>query len=118
MFTNDLLYQLALTQVPQVGDIQARLLVQRFGSAEAVFKARKHQLETMEGIGSIRAENICRFSNFAPAAAEINFLERYQIQPLFLPRPATRKGCCNVPMHPCCFFTKAQPTSMHPRFWP
>lgn len=83
MLTSELLYQLALTQVPQVGDVQARLLVQRFGSASAVFKVRRSQLEHLEGIGSVRASHISGFSNFAAAEAELAFLERYAIQPLF-----------------------------------
>ena len=42
---NDLLYQIALTRVPQVGDVHAKNLVQLYGSAEAIFKAPKQQLE-------------------------------------------------------------------------
>lgn len=50
-----LLYQLALTLVPNIGDVQAKLLVQHYGSATAIFKARRKDLEKLEGIGAVRA---------------------------------------------------------------
>ena len=56
--TNDLLYQLALTQVPQIGCVHAKLLIQQFNSAEAIFKARISDLEKTEGIGTVRASCI------------------------------------------------------------
>ena len=76
---NDLLYQIALTRVPQVGDVHAKNLAQVYGSAEAVFKAPKHQLEKLEGIGSIRAKNIKAFTQFKDGETEIAFLEKYHI---------------------------------------
>jgi DNA processing protein len=57
--TNDLLYQLALTLVPNIGPVQAKILLQYFDAAE-IFKARKTALEKIEGIGGIRANNIKR----------------------------------------------------------
>jgi DNA processing protein len=47
----DLIYQLALTQVPYIGNVQAKLLAEEFGTAEAIFKAKKSTLEKIEGIG-------------------------------------------------------------------
>lgn len=79
---NDLLYQLALTRVPQVGDVHAKNLLQVYGSAEAVFKAPKHQLEKLEGIGTIRAKNIKQFTHIKDAETEIAFIEKYRILPL------------------------------------
>jgi hypothetical protein len=34
----DVLYQLALTRVPQIGHVQARILVQHFGCAAAILQ--------------------------------------------------------------------------------
>lgn len=79
-----MLYQIALTSVPQVGTVQARLLVEKIGSAQAIFKTPPRQLEKIEGIGSVRAKNIHSFKNFAEAEREIRFLEKYKIKPLFL----------------------------------
>lgn len=115
MCTNELLYQMALTRVPQVGDVQARLLLQRFGSAAAVFKARKSQLERLEGIGSVRAENICRFSGFAVAETEIAFMERYQIEPLSITNPAYPQRLLHCADAPLLLFYKGSANLNAPR---
>ena len=81
---NDLLYQLALTLVPNIGDVHAKVLVNLFGSAEAIFKAPEHQLSKVEGIGLIRAKSIKQFNDFAAAEKELAFIEKYKIQPIFL----------------------------------
>ncbi len=81
---NDLLYQLALTQVPNIGYVQAKILAEEFGSAEAIFKAKKLSLEKMEGIGEVRANNIKKFDGFENQEDEIKFIEKYKIKPLFL----------------------------------
>lgn len=80
----DLLYQLALTQVPQIGCVQARLLADEFESAEAIFKAKKSLLEKIEGIGTIRAASIKNFAAFREQEEEIKFIDKYKITPLFL----------------------------------
>ena len=82
--TNDLLYQIALTLVPNIGDVHAKTLINIYGNASAVFKARKKELETIEGIGSVRAKSIKDFHNFASSEDEIKFIEKYKITPLFL----------------------------------
>ena len=86
--TNDLLYQLALTQVPQIGCVHAKLLIQQFHTAEAIFKAKATELEKTEGIGSVRARCIKTFNGFAPLEKEIAFIEKYKIKPLFINQPA------------------------------
>jgi len=80
----DLLYLISLTQVPQVGSIHARTLLQHFGSAEQIFKSSIHALEKIEGIGKIRARSIKSFRDFALAENEITFLLRYGIRALSL----------------------------------
>ncbi|MFM2359855.1 MAG: DNA-protecting protein DprA [Bacteroidota bacterium] len=82
-----LIYQIALTLVPQVGDVHARTLVQTFGDAASVFNARKRELELVEGIGSVRAASIKRFDNFIACETEIHFIEKYKITPLYFTDP-------------------------------
>jgi len=82
--TNDLLHQLALTEVPHIGWVQAKILVQHFGEAEKIFRARPSTLEKIEGIGIIRANSIKAFSDFSNAEEEIKFIEKFKIKPLFL----------------------------------
>jgi DNA processing protein len=80
----DLLYLISLTQVPQVGSIHARTLLQHFGSAEQIFKSSIHDLEKIDGIGKIRARSIKSFRDFTLAEKEIAFLQRYGIRALSL----------------------------------
>ena len=64
---NELLYQLALTQIPHIGDVQAKILLQHYGSASDVFKAKQSELEKLEGIGVVRAQSIKNFNDFSVA---------------------------------------------------
>jgi DNA processing protein len=81
---SELLYQLALTEVPHIGWVHAKILVQEFGSVEKIFKAKLHLLEKIEGVGEIRARSIKAFTDFSKAEDEIRFIEKYRIKPLFL----------------------------------
>jgi len=81
---DELLYQIALTQVSHIGFVQARILVQHLGSASAIFKASPSSLEKIEGIGEVRANSIKKFSDFESARKEMNFLEKYQVKSLFM----------------------------------
>ena len=81
---NDLLYQIALTLVPNIGDVHAKALVNIYGDAQSIFKARKKELDHMEGIGTVRAKSIKDFTNFSIAEEEIKFIEKYKITPLFI----------------------------------
>jgi DNA processing protein len=80
----ELLYQVALTLIPNIGDVHAKALVSHFGNAESIFSARKKDLEALEGIGSIRANSIKNFHDFKKAEEEISFIEKYKIQTLFI----------------------------------
>jgi DNA processing protein len=80
----ELLYQLALTEVPHIGCVQAKLLLQHFGSAENIFKAKLHELESLDGMGEVRARSVKSFSSFSKAEEEMKFIEKYKITPLFL----------------------------------
>ena len=81
---NDLLYQVALTLVPHIGDVHAKALVNIFGSAQAIFQATKKELDILDGIGAVRANSIKKFKDFEKAEEEIAFIQKYKIQTLFL----------------------------------
>jgi DNA processing protein len=80
----DLLYQIALTLIPNIGDVHAKALVNMYGDAQSIFKAKKKELEAIEGIGTVRANSIKAFTDFTSSEAEIKFIEKYKIAPLFL----------------------------------
>jgi len=81
---NDLVYQIALTLVPNIGDVHAKALINHYGDAQSVFKAKKKDLDHMEGIGTVRAKSIKDFTDFSSSEEEIKFLEKYKITPLFI----------------------------------
>ncbi len=82
--TNELQYQIALTLIPNIGDVNAKALINRFGNAASIFTANRKELQNMEGIGSIRADCIKKFNNFQRCEDEMKFIEKYKITPLFL----------------------------------
>lgn len=82
--TNELQYQIALTLIPNIGDVHAKALINRFGNAASIFTANRKELQNMEGIGSIRADCIKKFNNFQRCEDELKFIEKYKITPLFL----------------------------------
>ncbi len=80
----DIKYQIALTLVPNIGDVHAKALINHFGNAEDIFKASKKHLEELDGIGTVRANSIKNFNNFSRVDEEISFIEKYKITPLFI----------------------------------
>jgi DNA processing protein len=82
--SNDFIYQISLTLIPNIGDIHAKALINHFGNAGAIFKAKKKELEEIEGIGSVRARSIKEFENFNLAEEEIAFIQKYKITALFI----------------------------------
>ena len=85
---DDLLYQIALTLVPNIGDVHAKSLINTFGDAASIFKAKTKELEQLEGIGSVRANSIKAFKDFTSSEAEMKFIEQYKISTLFITNPA------------------------------
>jgi DNA processing protein len=81
---SELTYRLALCQVPYIGHVHAKKLVETFGSASAIFSAHKSELERVENIGEIKAQSIKAFRDFAKAEKELAFVDKFRIKPLFL----------------------------------
>ncbi|HEU4471324.1 MAG TPA: DNA-processing protein DprA [Flavisolibacter sp.] len=104
----ELFYRLALCLVPQIGDVQARILVQQLGSATAVFKCKTRELEKIEGIGAMRAQSIHAFRNFAQAEAELQFISKNGVQPLFFTDEAYPRRLLHCPDAPALLFYKGK----------
>lgn len=101
MFKQELLYQLALTLIPGIGDINGKRLLAYCGSAEAVFKAKQNELLKIPGIGAVIMKNILHHQSFGKAEEEILFLEKNNIQPIFYTYqnyPERLKNCEDGPM--------------------
>lgn len=98
---NDLLYQIALSKIQNIGPVHAKNLVEKFGSAKAIFQAPQHQLEKLEGIGLLRAQGIKSIKNFEESEKEIAFIEKFQVTPLFYSSgdyPSNLRNCYDPPV--------------------
>jgi DNA processing protein len=83
--SNQLLYQIALTHLSEIGSITAKNLVSYCGGVQGVFEAKKSHLEKIPNIGTIRAQAILSSKTEALklAEAEIKFIEKNNLTPLF-----------------------------------
>ncbi len=81
---SELTYQLSLCDIPYIGNVHAKKLIEVFGSASEVFNARLADLERIEHIGALKARSIKNFKDFGRAEKETVFIEKYGIQPLFI----------------------------------
>lgn len=65
-----LLYHIALTAIPNIGNITAKKLIAYCGSAEAVFSEKRSALEKVPGIGIVNASRIIDHKSEALATGE------------------------------------------------
>jgi DNA processing protein len=80
----ELLHRIALTMIPELGAVRIRSLVDHFGEASAVFKARKKEIAAVEGIGEYCARLLKEWNGFDETEMELRFIDKHHIQPLFL----------------------------------
>lgn len=98
---DDLLYKIGVTLLDGVGDINAKKLIAACGGAEAVFKAKKHQLLKIDGIGEFIANAVVSQNVLSRAEKEVNFILKNNIQPLFYldkNYPQRLKQCIDSPV--------------------
>lgn len=81
---NELLYRIALMLVPGVGAVQSKILLEHFGNAENIFKAKTKELSALENMGVVRAKAITEFENFKQVEEELKFIDKYKIEVLFI----------------------------------
>ncbi len=83
--SDSLLYNIAITSIPNIGNVTAKKLIAYCGSAEQVFKGKKSVLEKIPGIGFVNAKKIIQHKAAALVIAEqeLKFIEKHKITPLF-----------------------------------
>ncbi len=81
--TNDLLYEIGVTLVPGVGVVGGKKLIAYCGGAEAVFKEKKRNLETVTGLSAKSIDAIISQKMLSRAEKEIKYMEKMDIKPLF-----------------------------------
>ncbi len=100
---DELNYQIGLTCIEGIGNVNAKHLLAYCGSAKAIFETKKSQLLKIPGIGSILAQNIISKSQSAlqQAEYELAFIDKHKITPLFFTDtnyPQRLKHCVDGPI--------------------
>lgn len=101
MDKNELFYTLVLQKVPNLGDASAKKLIQKLGSARAIFNEKKSNLLKIDGIGSFKLRELESKDFFALAEAEIRFIEDNQIDYFYFKDekyPEKLKHCLDGPI--------------------
>ncbi|MDB5281690.1 MAG: dprA [Bacteroidota bacterium] len=81
--SQNLLYQVAFTMLPNVGSMVAKNLIAYCGSPEAVFKTSKQKLLKIPLVGEERAESIVKADLLKEAEQELKFIEDFKIKTFF-----------------------------------
>jgi len=112
------LHQLALTLLPGIGPVHARILLEHYGSEEAVFNESEKDLIQIPGIGTRLARSFkaaFRKDALRRAEAELNYMEKYGVQRLFYydsNYPDRLKQCYDAPL---VLFHRGNAELDHPR---
>jgi DNA processing protein len=77
---NELRYTMALQRVPNLGDITAKKLLSRIGSAEGIFKEKKSNLLKIDGIGAFKLKQLSEKLRLDEADEEVRFIEENNIE--------------------------------------
>lgn len=96
-------YKIAITLIPNIGDITGKKLIAFCGGVEAVFKENKKSLLKIPGIGFQLVQSIIdnRAIVIQRAEEEIRFIEEQNIKPLFFlddDYPERLKNCIDGPL--------------------
>lgn len=82
MDENQLYHHLLLSLVPQVGDVHVSILLEHFQDPQTVFKAKRRELESLSGIGAIRANAIKSCDQHGIVEKELKFIQKNGIRVL------------------------------------
>lgn len=96
-----LAHKIALTLIKNVGSKHAKSLLLAFGDAESVFKAKKEQLLSINGIGEKIAASILSTNALIKARAHLTFINKHQIEVLFYTDdkyPNRLRDCVDAPI--------------------
>ena len=83
MPNNKLIYQIGLTLIRGIGDVNGKKLVAYCGSPEAIFKESVSALLKIPGIGKSTVNSIKSQKVLDRAESEIEFINKFKIKPLF-----------------------------------
>ncbi len=79
----NLIYKIALTQIPNLGPISGKKLIAYCGGVEEVFTAPREKLEKIPGISKLLLKNVKTKVFIEEAEKELDFIEKNKLQTLF-----------------------------------
>jgi DNA processing protein len=82
-----LVYQIALTLLPDIGPISQKKLVAHCGGVKQIFEAGRKSLHTIPGIQRRMVDSILNQKVLSLAEQEVQFIRRNHIRPLFFSSP-------------------------------
>lgn len=80
---SEILYKIGLSFINGIGSINAKKLIAYVGSAEGIFKEKKHNLQKVPGIGNLLSGEIVSTQALKNAEKEIEFMTKHNIQYFF-----------------------------------
>lgn len=98
--TNEQLYRIALSMIPNIGSIMIKNLIAYCGSAEEVFKAPKAKLLKIPLVGEERAAAIVNADVMKEAGEELKYVQENDIEVIFFTDstyPERLKQCTDSP---------------------
>ncbi len=101
MDNDELICRIALGNLPSVGDISARKLVEHFGSAGNIFRQSYSNLVSISGIGPRMARSITDKEKIDKASKELEFIRKHHIKYSFYTDgdyPARLNECPDSPV--------------------
>jgi DNA processing protein len=96
-----LIYQIASTMIPGVGDIVGKKLIDYCGGPEAIFREKKSNLSKIQGIPKRVLDGISDKSIQERAEKELKFIEKYKIKTIYFTDkiyPERLKQCADSPL--------------------
>ena len=101
MSHQELYYLLAIQRIPNLGNASAKKIIRKLGSAEAVFKEKKHLLERIPGIGKSKVAFLDKKDNFQKAEKELEYIIKNNVSYASLhddTYPEKLKHCIDGPL--------------------
>ncbi len=98
---NKLFYQIALTQIKNVGDVLGRKLLTAVGNAEQIFRSSRNELMKIENIASKTIDDILNPEVLRRAERELDFVRRNNIDTFFISDenyPQRLRDCEDAPL--------------------
>lgn len=84
---SELKFRIALTMAPAIGPVTARKLIEKAGSARAVFEQKQEILEQIKGIGPRISHSFQAPALLDRAERELEFIEKHRIAALWFQDP-------------------------------